>query len=77
MLQLWVSLGLSTSQRNGVCSSRAYRHILFRHAGALAQGAPTSWGYTGFAYCLPMVGMKNFPSDQREPHPEGDIQVTK
>ncbi|HTD97193.1 MAG TPA: hypothetical protein VK627_09690 [Edaphobacter sp.] len=34
-------------------------------------------GYTGFAYSLPMVGMTILFCDQREPRPEGGIQVTK
>ena len=51
--------------------------LFFRHAGALRGRRPLRGGYTGFAYCLPMVGTKILFCDQREHPPEGDIHVTK
>jgi hypothetical protein len=54
----------------------AYRPI-FQARGALRGRRQLRGGCTGFAYCLPMVGLKILFSDQRELRPEGGIDVTK
>jgi hypothetical protein len=58
--------------------SRGYRPILLaKKEGALRGRRPLRGGDTGFAYYLPMVGLKILFWRPTEHLPEGGIHVTK